>query len=364
MTRIKVLYFLLLLIPFIGTAQNKKHKEAGKDKNEQNNEASINWMSLEQAQEAMKKTPKKILVDVYTDWCGPCKMMMKNTFTDPEIIKYINEKYYAVKFNAEGPDSVLWKGQSYKNPEYNPEKQGRNATHQLTYNIALFNGNIAYPTLVYIDENLNVLTPVQGYFQPSQLEPIIHFFGDDSYKTTNWDEFNKTFKGKIAEPNELEGYSPYKLNWMTFPQALNYIQVAPKKIFVDVYTDWCGWCKKMDASTFTHPVIVELLNKYFYTVKLDAEMKDSLNIGGKIYVNPDPNSKRSTHEIAKTLLNNKLTYPTVVYLDETGNILSPVAGYLTPKDMEPILVFFGENHHKTTTYEEFIKTFKGRIQEN
>ena len=352
MFKIKTVALLYLLLYSIVIKADEKPSE-------------INWMTISQAENAMKKQPKKILVDVYTDWCGPCKMMMKNTFTDKEIIDYINSNYYAVKFNAESEASINFKGKTFSNPGFDKTKSGgRNSTHEFTYQIALLNGNIAYPTLVYIDEDFNVLTPVQGYLQPAQLEPILHFFGDNSFKTSSWEDFQKNFKGKIANPNSSEGFVPYKINWMNFTQALGSIQVAPKKIFVDVYTDWCGWCKHMDKTTFTHPVIIELMNKYYYPVKMDAEMKDSLNIGNKWFVNPNPTEKRSTHELAKTLLNNKLSYPTTVYLDETGNILSPVPGYLAPKDMEAVLVFFGENHHKKTTYEEFLKTFKGRIADS
>ena len=47
-----------------------------------------------------------------------------------------------------------------------------------------------------------------------------------------------------------------KINWMSFEEAIARSKEDPKHIFVDVYTDWCGWCKKMDASTFVDPVIV------------------------------------------------------------------------------------------------------------
>src|SRR5438105_148312 len=67
---------------------------------------AIHWMSFEKAVELTQKKPKHIIIDIYTSWCGPCKMMSKNTFQNPVIAKFINEHYYAVKFDAESFDTV------------------------------------------------------------------------------------------------------------------------------------------------------------------------------------------------------------------------------------------------------------------
>mgnify|MGYP000536572778 FL=1 len=66
----------------------------------------INWVSLEEAVELQKKNPKKIIMDVYTSWCGPCKMLDRNTFQNKDVAAYINKNYYAVKFNAEGQEEI------------------------------------------------------------------------------------------------------------------------------------------------------------------------------------------------------------------------------------------------------------------
>ena len=72
--------------------------------------SKINWMTVEEVTEAMKKRSKTIMMDVYTHWCGPCKMMKANTFTNPKVIKYINENYYAIMFDAEHPNDIVYKG--------------------------------------------------------------------------------------------------------------------------------------------------------------------------------------------------------------------------------------------------------------
>lgn len=178
----KYLFILAFFLPLSLAAQKEK----------------INWVTVEEAQELVKKdTTKKILIDVYTDWCGPCKMMAKNTFGEKQTIKYVNEHYVAVKFNAEGPDKVTFNGKEFTNPGYDPEKKGRNATHQFA-GIAQNNGRLAYPTLVFLNHKLELLTPVTGYLTPEQLEPILHFLGSDAYLTKDYETFKSTFKSSYG----------------------------------------------------------------------------------------------------------------------------------------------------------------------
>ena len=152
-----------------------------------------------------------------------------------------------------------------------------------------------------------------------------------------------------------------KIKWVSFLEAAELNKKEKKKIFIDVYTDWCGWCKVMDKNTFTNSVIAKYMNQHFYAVKLNAEMKDTIVFNGTSFVNPNPKQMRSTHQLAASLLNNKLSYPTTVYLDENFSLLSQVPGYLKPEQMEPILKYFGDNAYPNTKWEDYQKTFKGEI---
>jgi len=158
-------------------------------------QAEINWVEMSEVEALMKKEPKKVLVDVYTSWCGPCKMMNKTTFSDPEVVKYINEHYYAIKFDAEGEEAITFQGKEFRNDNFDPAKtRGRNSTHDLTRAIAPVNGRIAYPTIVYMNEEFQILSPVQGFQKPEQIMPILSYFGEDIYQQMEWQEYVKQSK--------------------------------------------------------------------------------------------------------------------------------------------------------------------------
>jgi thioredoxin-related protein len=158
----------------------------------------INWMSLDEVREAQKTNPKNVLIDVYTNWCGPCKLMDRNTFSNTDIIRIINENYYAVKFNAEGNDTVTFMDKVFTNPNFDSTKtQRRNSSHQFTQ----FLGVNAYPSTLFFDSEMNYLTPVRGYLNPKQIEIYLLLFKDDTYKDVksqdDFDNFIKNFKSQV-----------------------------------------------------------------------------------------------------------------------------------------------------------------------
>ncbi|WP_298499512.1 thioredoxin fold domain-containing protein [uncultured Algibacter sp.] len=152
----------------------------------------INWVTLEEAVELQKKTPKKIMMDVYTNWCGPCKMLDKNTFQNKNVADYINKHYYAVKFNAEGNDEISYNGKKYTNPNYNPELANRrNSPHELSRYFQIQ----AFPTIMFLDEKANRIFPLKGYKTPEQIELYLKMFKKDDHKILDTQEkFNTYYK--------------------------------------------------------------------------------------------------------------------------------------------------------------------------
>ncbi len=160
---------------------------------------TINWVSFNEALELQKKNPKPIFMDVYTDWCGPCKMLDKQTFQNADVAKFINENYYAVKFNGEGKESVVYQGQTFTNPNFVEGKSGRNAVHQFTSALKVN----AYPTMLFFDKEGNLVQPLKGFYKPKQIEIYLKVFAKDEYKNFDspekWTAYQTSFKGSFVE---------------------------------------------------------------------------------------------------------------------------------------------------------------------
>jgi thioredoxin-related protein len=154
---------------------------------------------------------------------------------------------------------------------------------------------------------------------------------------------------------------PLKIRWYTIEEVEKLSKTAPRKVLVDVYTDWCGWCKKMDSETFSHPVIAAYINSHYYAVKLNAESRDNIVFRGQTYKYV-PNGSRGYHELAAGLLNGRMSFPSIAYLNEKLELLGAVPGFRGPKDMEPLLNYIAEDKFVNQSLEEYQKGFISKIE--
>jgi len=156
------------------------------------------------------------------------------------------------------------------------------------------------------------------------------------------------------------GYSSsaqQKINWMTWEEVVQKSKVEKKKIFVDIYTKWCGWCKKMDNSTFKNEVIIQYLNDNYYAVKFDAEYKDEITIRDQVFAYKKT-SKKGYNTLAFELTRGKLSYPTIAFMDEGHELLQPIPGFRNSNELEMILTYFAEDHFKTTPWKSYARYYQ------
>ena len=163
---------LLLCITFSLSAQKTQNK--------------INWMTIEEVQEKMQTAPRKVYIDIYTDWCHWCKIMDKKTFTNKDVIDYMNENYYCIHFNAERKDIV-----TFNNKKYGLSTGSK--TNALV--MEWLQGQISYPTSLFFDEGFLNPQPVPGYLEIPTMEMIAKYIAQNKHKSIPFDKYKASFKG-------------------------------------------------------------------------------------------------------------------------------------------------------------------------
>ena len=151
----------------------------------------VEWITFDEAYKKCKLAPRPILIDVYTTWCGPCKMMSAQTFNHPVIARYINENFYAVKFNAETKDSVKFDKYIFVSSDLNNPR----APHQFA--MSVLNNQLAYPSIVFLNNQIQRIDILKGFMPANQFEPILHYYGSGDYQVTKWDDYKSGFVATI-----------------------------------------------------------------------------------------------------------------------------------------------------------------------
>ncbi len=198
-----------------------------------------NWKEL--LAEAKKKN-KPIWVDFYATWCGPCKMMAKNTFENKEVGDFSNANYIAYKIDAE--------------KEEGPELADK---YQIN----------AYPTIVFIDANGNHIKNSVGYKTPEQFIQELK------------QNMNIKKEGSSAE-------TPVNFYQGSWADLLKEAQKTGKPFWVDFYAVWCGPCKMMSSRTFKDNNVGQFSNQSFIAYKLDCEKGEGPQLASKHKINAYP----------------------------------------------------------------------------
>lgn len=317
----------------------------------------IKWMSLQQAIEKNKTEHRKIIVDVYTDWCGWCKRMDATTFASPEVASFINANYWAVKFDAEGRDTITYKGQEYINlpPVAGPDGRVRKNTHPLA--VKLLNGRMSYPSLVYLDDSSNVIAPIGGYRDANGLMPFLVYFAENLHKYADLqqftDDFAKAYGGAVA-PEKLT------VKWIDAESAFKRSEKENKKIFVFFYADWSVPSHVMEQVAFQDSAVAKYINDNFLPVRFNVTSKDTVKLNEHQFVNKQKG--HPYHDFAVSLLNGEMQMPNMVFLTSKKELITRTQGYFTNKSVEPVLNYFNTEAYKNTAWDTYRAGFKSAIK--
>lgn len=153
-----------------------------------------------------------------------------------------------------------------------------------------------------------------------------------------------------------------QVKWTTIEKAST---IHNDKLYmVDFYTSWCGWCKKMDNETFSNPIVVKILNKYYNPVKFNAEGNAEFNWNGMKYSSTPtpPGNHPATHVFAKTILGPKMGFPSFGIFNKDQSTITVVQGYNNADDFAMILWYFASEDYKKYPFEKYQEIFDNQIR--
>jgi thioredoxin-related protein len=277
----------------------------------------VRWMKFEDAYAASQKAPRKIFVDIYTDKCKPCKTLEKETFSDTDVIRILNEQYYPVKLNSESKETHSVDGNKFSSPEL-----------AAILAMAKQNETVDLPVMVIINDKMQVNELIKGFQKPDFLKERLSFF----------------VSGKTVEKASVK--------WMKFEDAVAASKKEPRKIFVDIYADWCGWCKVLDRNTFSNAVIAKILNEQYYPVKLNAESRNTQTLNGHKIPEAELAARLATAQPGQ-----RYGLPAMAVLNEQTEVLYRIQGAQKPDYMTPVLLFFSKNHYLNKSLETYLKEY-------
>lgn len=309
-----------------------------KAQNEEN--GLVHWLNFKEAQEKNKTIPKPFLVDIYTDWCGWCKVMMKTTYSNPGLAAYINQNFYPVKFNAETKDTIEFNGKIYK--PLSPEPR---TPHELA--LFFLGNNLSYPSTVFMTNQFQYRLLSQGYLKENDLEPFLVFFTENAWRNVPFEEFKNYFQKTFYD-------TPYQTIHPPLPKNSKLYGINRKKIVI-MGANFSLTGKMMDKTTFTDSALKEVLKKYsvYY---FDLERNDTLVYKDTIYYK-QPINNYPLHTLAIPFSKGRFSVPGIVFLDEKNQILEMLNFYYSPQQIKPILEYFGDDVYKTKTWNDFISGY-------
>lgn len=316
----------------------------------------VNWLTFQKAEQLDSIEHKPFLIDVYTDWCSWCKYMNETTYSNKSLAQYINQNFYAIQLNSEKDDSIKFKGNLFL-------KKGK--LNELA--VKLLNGQMTYPTTVFIDRN-GIVYPIPGYLDLRDIEPYLVYFAESLENSVLLQDFyiayqfaySKIYTEKISKiPDTLKPDTSGVVKWISFADFETTKLQKPKKYVVFSYVPWCNSCKVMKKITFSNRIVAKILNENFNLIEFDASSTENYTLNGKQYKSL---GQGQPNELAMELFNKQFSFPALFFLDENFQPITQIRGYATPKFLEQVLKFIQTNSYKNQKFEDFVKNYKSEIK--
>jgi len=307
---------------------------------------TVNWKTFEEVGKLFDTTQRPVLVYLYANYSDSCKLMFDSTFTNQEVVSYLNAVFYNIKLDVASDKPITF----FDGKTYN--KQPNKLYHDIVN--TLIGENISLPAILMFNKDAQGEV-FWGYKDRDHIFPVLIYYNEEIYKSTTYPIFEENyFKAYPVGMKQI--ITKLNIKWNSFSEMLELQKVTPKKILIDIYFNYSIAATMMRTKTYNDPIIANYLNNNFYATTVDARTEDLITIKGVTYKNPG--AAHGFHEFPIAVLNGKMSFPAFIILDEDFNLIDRVQAYLTPEDIEPILNYYGGNFYKTMTYENYKLIFK------
>jgi len=306
---------------------------------------AVNWLTFDQLKQINTEKPKPILLFFYKANDDSSKKMLETTFTRKEVCVYLNAKFHAVKFDISSKTDITFlDGKVYKKDPGKPY-------HDLA--LLLMGQKPMTPTLLFYDDE-NKGFSFTGYKGFHDMLCMMVYISENVQKTTKYETWAPAYF-RTFPPDKQVNRIPLAVNWLPLNEALKRNKEQPKGIFVTFYTKSNAASSVMLVNAYSHNKVAEYLNKNFYCVRIDAQTTDTL-IWDKPYYNPQAPGK--FHDLAKTMMKDKMQFPSIFYFDSGNRLILTENLYLSPEAMYLLSNYVVSESYKTKPFTEFMNTFK------
>ncbi|MEN8121782.1 MAG: DUF255 domain-containing protein [Bacteroidota bacterium] len=340
----KIAIIFILFYPLFLFAQQGSHEVYDTSK--------VEWKSFEETNKLFLKNQKPVFIFLYDKNEDSSMVMLNQIFGLEEVANYINILFYPIKLEIYSKDTLtFFDGNKYTNSEKD------NGMHDLAVKLT---GGIPQAPSILIFSKEATGKVYSGFKDRNHIFPILIFYAEDTYKSTTYEDFEKYYF-KTYPPGQKQIMTRILVKWKSIEEAFELNKKYPKKIFVNLYSNYNINCTMMRLKTYNNPQIADYLNKNFYCVNLDVKSQDTINLFEQKYINEG--ASHGYHQLPISFLNGQMNFPAFLIFDEKSKFLDKKQEFMTPEAFEPIIKFVGSDAYKKQKWPDYLKSFRGEFIE-